>query len=449
MHANCSLAESLASLSETERETALDSLTDSQAHDLLYDWRFWARLNQIAPAGDWRNWLILAGRGFGKTRTGGEWVREEVEAGRAKRIALIGQTAADVRDVMVRGESGLLACYPPHAKPKYVPSLRSIEWPNGAIATTYSGDEPDQLRGPQHDLYWADELAKWKYAQDAWDNLQFGLRLGIHPRGVVTTTPKPVAIIRALVRDASTVTTRGSTYDNASNLPPGTLAEFRKKYEGTRIGRQELYAEILDDVPGALWHRDWFDKLRVKEAPEMTRIVVAVDPAVTDEEYSDESGIVAAGRGIDGHAYILADGSCRVSPGDWARRAVQLYHKHRADVLLAEINKGGDLVAATIRVVDTNVAVRKVRATKGKVLRAEPVAALYEQGRVHHVGSFDALEDQMCMFTTGDYVGPGSPDRADAAVYAVTDLLLDAPGVGFMEYYAKQLEKAKQGETKK
>jgi len=442
MQGNCSLAESLASLNETDRETALEALTDSQALSLLYDWPFWARPNQLPPPGDWRNWLILAGRGFGKTRTGAEFVRDEVAKGKAKRVAIIGHTVADVRKVMIEGESGLLACYPPGEGPIYTPSDRSITWPNGAIATTYSGDSADQLRGPQHDFYWADEIAKWKHLQDAWDNLQFGLRLGSAPRGVITTTPKPLSLLRVLMRDASTVVTRGSTYDNSSNLPPATLEEFRKKYEGTRLGRQELFAEILDDAPGALWKRDSFDKLRVKAPPELTRIVVAIDPAVTDQEHSDESGIVAAGRGIDGHAYVLDDWSCRVSPGDWAKRAIELYHKHRADLVLAEVNKGGDLVISTLRVIDPNVASRKVRATQGKVLRAEPVAALYEQGRVHHVGNFDQLEDQMCMFTTGAYVGPGSPDRADAAVYAITDLILEGHGEALFDYYrTRQPEK--------
>jgi phage terminase large subunit-like protein len=443
MPGSCSLAESLASLSEEERDEAISSLTDEQAARILYDWRgTFARQNQLEPPGDWRNWLILAGRGFGKTRTGAEFVREQVELRKARRIAFIGHTVADVRKVMIEGESGLLACYPPGEGPVYKPSERSVEWSNGAIGTTYSGDSPDQLRGPQHDLYWCDEPAKFAYLQDCWDNLQFGLRLGNAPRGVLTTTPKPLALIRQLVRDQpATVVTRGSTYDNASNLPAATLAEFRKKYEGTRLGRQELFAEILDDAPGALWKRQSFDGHRVKEAPELTRVVVAVDPAVTDTEHSDESGIVAAGRGIDGHAYILDDWSLRSSPGEWAKKAIELYKHRRADIIIAEVNKGGDLVISTIRVVDPNAPVRKTRATQGKVLRAEPVAALYEQGRVHHVGNFDALEDQMCMFTTGAYVGPGSPDRADAAVYAITDLILDAPGEGLLEYYRRMNEK--------
>lgn len=425
----------------------LSKLSNRAAYRLNYNWRFFARPDQLPPEGAWRNWLILAGRGYGKTRTGAEFVRAEVDAGRARRVAVVGQTAADVRDVMIRGESGLLSCYPPGHAPRYMPSLRSVAWPNGAIATTYSGDEPEQLRGPQHDLYWCDEPAKFKYLQLCWDNLQFGLRLGSAPRGVLTTTPKPLALLRKLTRDESTVVTRGTTYDNAANLPPATLDEFRKKYEGTRTGRQELFGEILDDAPGALWKRDGFDKYRVLPAkmPELTRIVVGLDPAVTDTEFSDETGIVGAGRGIDGHGYVLDDWSCRVSPGDWAKRAIDLYHHRRADTIIAEINKGGDLVHATIRVIDPNVPVRKTRAVKGKVLRAEPVAALYEQGRVHHVGAFDELEDQMCMFTTGAYVGPGSPDRTDALVYAITDLILDAPGEALIDYYRRLNEKGKEG----
>jgi phage terminase large subunit-like protein len=356
------------------------------------------------------------------------------------RIALIGETVSDVRDVMIEGESGLLGCYPPGQAPRYIASKRKIEWPNGAIATTYSGQEPDQLRGPQHDGYWADELAKWQYAQEAWDNLQFGLRLGANPRGVVTTTPRPLAIIRALCKSADTVVTRGSTFDNRSNLPTSTLDVFRQKYEGTRIGRQELYAELLDDFPGALWQRSQIDKLRIMDKAahqlleQMQRIAVAIDPAVTSEEDSDETGIVGCGKGQNGSGYLLADRSCRDTPLGWAKRACDLVHELKADCIVAEINNGGEMVASTIHTVDPNVRVITVHATRGKARRAEPIAALYEQGRVHHVGPFDQLEDQMCALTADGYGLSGSPDRADAAVWGFTELMLgDSPGIRFFD----------------
>lgn len=389
---------------------------------LLYEWRFWARPNQLPPE-NWRHvWLILAGRGFGKTRTGAETVRWLVETGQAKRIALVAPTAADARDVMVEGESGILAVSRPDFKPEYEPSKRRITWPNGAVAYTYSAEEPDRLRGPQHDFAWCDELAAWKYPDDTWDNLIFGLRLGDNPRVVVTTTPKPIPLVRKLVNDPETVVTRGSTYENAANLPPSFLKEIRDKYEGTRLGRQEIYAEILDDVPGALWNRTMLDELRVKKAPELIRIVVAIDPAVTSGENSDETGIIVAGKGVDGHGYVLEDLSCRMSPDGWATRAVNAYHKYEADRIVAEVNNGGDLVETTIRTVDRRIPYKAVRASKGKRTRAEPIAALYEQGKIHHVGSFPLLEDQMCNFTPDGY--DGSPDRVDALVWALTELML-------------------------
>jgi phage terminase large subunit-like protein len=382
-----------------------------------------ARPNQLPPPGDWRVWLLLAGRGFGKSRTGAEWVRSETEAGRRWQWAFVGATAADVRDIMVEGDSGILRISPPWFRPEYEPSKRRLTWPNGAVATLFSGDEPDQLRGPNRDGAWADEVAKWKHAREAWDNLELVLRAGSDPRCVVTTTPKPIAVVRELLTDPLTTVTRGSTYDNAANLAPSFLRRILGKYEGTRLGRQELHAELLDDIPGALWQRAMLDDLRVAEAPELQRIVVAVDPAVTSGEDSDETGIVVAGKGIDGHGYVLADLTCRLSPDGWARRAVQAYHTRRADMLVAEVNNGGELVETTIRTVDPLVAYKAVRASRGKRVRAEPVAALYEQGRVHHVGSLADLEDQQCNYTPDGY--DGSPDRVDALVYALTELLLE------------------------
>lgn len=387
---------------------------------LLYAWEFWARPTQLEPRGDWSTWLISAGRGFGKTRTGAEWVRRRARNPRA-RIALVGATASDVRDVMVEGESGILAISPPWERPVYEPSKRRITWPNGALATTYSADEPDRLRGPQHTDAWADETAAWRYAE-AWDQLQFGLRLGGNPRAVVTTTPRPTDLIRTLLADPSTVVTRGSTFANRANLAPQFLARILAKYRGTRLGRQELYAELLDDTPGALWNYTQIEELRVKHHAGLKRIVVAIDPSTTSDAESAECGIVAAGLGEDDHGYVLEDVSGVLSPDAWARRAVGAYERLEADRIVAEVNNGGDLVETVIRTVDKNVSYSAVHASRGKHTRAEPVAALYEQKKVHHVGGFAKLEDQMC---TWDAVsGQKSPDRMDALVWALTELMI-------------------------
>lgn len=378
-----------------------------------------AREKQMLPEGAWSVWMILAGRGFGKTRTGAETVRQWVESGQGKRIALVARTAADVRDVMVEGESGLLAICPPWNKPVYEPSKRRLTWPNGAIATTYSGDKPDQLRGPQHDKAWCDELAAWRYPE-SWDQLQFGLRLGDNPQVVVTTTPRPIKIVREVLSEKTTVATRGSTYENAANLAPSALAYLKSKYENTRLGQQELYAILLDDNPFALWKRTNIDETRVSKFPELTRIVVAIDPAVTDNEDSDETGIVVAGKGVDGHGYVLDDLTISGSPDKWAKQAISGYNKYKADRILAEVNNGGDMIEFTIHTVDKHVPFKQVRASRGKQTRAEPVAALYEQLKVHHVGVFAEMEDQMCQWITGD----PSPDRMDALVWALTELMV-------------------------
>lgn len=366
-------------------------------------------------------WLIQAGRGWGKTRTGAEWVREQVESGK-RRIALIGPTAADCRDVMVEGDSGILSVCAGN-RPLYEPSKRRVTWPNGAIATTYSADEPDRLRGPQHDAGWCDEPAAWKYPTDCWDMMMFGLRLGDNPRVVATTTPRPIQLIRDLIKQPTTIVTRGRTADNAANLAPQFLEQIVGKYEGTRLGRQELEGELLDDVPGALWQRAQLDALRVDAAPDLVRIVVAIDPAMTSGEKADETGMIAAGTGVDGHAYVLKDLSCRLSPDAWARRAVNAYVELKADRIVAEVNNGGDLVGQVIHTIDPNASYKAVHASRGKRVRAEPVSALYEQGKVHHVGAFPLLEDQQCTFVPDDF--DGSPDRVDALVWALTELMLE------------------------
>lgn len=357
------------------------------------------------------------------TRVGAEWVRMMVETGAARRIALVGRTAADVREVMVDGESGLLSICPPWNRPTYQPSRRRLTWANGAVALTYSGDKPDQLRGPQHDAAWADELAAWRF-DAAWHNLMMGLRLGTHPRAVVTTTPRPTRLIRDLLIDPDAVITRGTTYDNAANLAPSALTTLIRQYGGTRLGAQELEARLIDEPAGALWRRAWLeaDGFRIREAPALRRIVVAVDPAVTGGAESDETGIIAAGVGEDGHGYVLDDLSLRTTPDGWARAAVGLYRRRGADRLIAEANNGGDLVAHTLATVDRRIPVQLVHASRGKAARAEPIAALYEQGRVHHVGAFAALEDQMCTWSP---TAGGSPDRVDALTWALTALLLE------------------------
>jgi phage terminase large subunit-like protein len=377
----------------------------------------------MPPHGDWRTWLILAGRGWGKTRTGAEWVIDRIEDG-YQRVALVGPTAADARDVMVEGESGILRVAPDDLEANYEPSKRRITFANGAICTTFSADEPDRLRGPQHDAGWCDEIAAWRYPE-AWDQLQFGLRLGDDPRCIVTTTPRPTREIRELVKADTTAVTRGSTFDNADNLAPAFLERILAKYEGTRLGRQELYAEILDDVPGALWNRAMLEAAVTGYTPQdsMQRVVVAVDPAVTSGEDSDETGIVVAGR-TGPQGFVLADVTCRLSPDGWARRAVEAYHHHKADRIVAEANQGGDMVRTVLRTVDPSVPVKLVHATRGKRVRAEPVAALYEQGRVFHAQVFAQLEDQLLTWTPDS---PTSPDRLDALVWALTDLDLARP----------------------
>ena len=416
-------------MSETERAALIADLPEEDATELLYDWPLWARDNQLAPPGDWSKWLAMAGRGWGKTRVGAEWVRGEVAAGRATRVALVAPTAADARDVMVEGESGLLAVHPPDDNaPVYEPSKRRVTWPSGAIATLYSADEPERLRGPQHDLAWADELAAWRYLQDAWDMLMFGLRLGANPRVLVTTTPKPRALLKELINDPSCVVTYGRTEDNRKNLAPSFLKTIVSRYQGTRLGRQELGGELLEDVEGALWTRRMIDESRVSAHPPLERIVVAIDPAVTSGEDSDETGMVVVGIATpkgsnEPHGYVLEDLSGRFTPYEWAQRAIKAYRRQRADRVVAEVNNGGDMVEAQLRMVDRAVSYKAVHASRGKRVRAEPVAALYEQSRIHHVGSFPTLEDQMCSFVPDDT--ETSPDRVDALVWALTELIVD------------------------
>ena len=414
-----SYASLLASLPESERNNILSQYTDDQLLALKYDWEFWARPEQKTPLGKWITWLLLAGRGYGKTRVGAEQIIKWKNEG-YKRFTLMAKTPAEARDIMVQGESGILACSPPWDVPDYKPSNRSLIWSNGAEAHIYSGENYEQSRGSQCEKGWIDELAKYRNPQEALDNVMLGLRLGDNPQIVITTTPKPTKTIKDLIKDEATIVTRGSTYDNMGNLAETFIQTIIKKYENTRLGRQELYAEILDDNPNALWRRADIDKSRIerKDCPRFERIVIGVDPAVTDGETADDTGIIVAAKDSNNHGYILEDDTINASPDAWGRKVVNAYHKWQADRIIGEANNGGDMIEYVIRTIDRNVAYRKVTATRGKLLRAEPIAALYEQGRIHHVGYFGDLEDQYCEWQPGDK----SPNNMDAAVWALTEL---------------------------
>lgn len=471
---------------------------------LRYKWSFWARGNQLAPQGRWTFWMLLAGRGFGKTRTGAEWINERVQQGKAKRIALVAPTAADVRKVMVEGESGILAISPPWNRPLFEPSKLQLTWPNGAIAQLFSAEEPERLRGPQCDTFWADELAAWKKLQETWDMLQFGFRLGTDPRGCITTTPKPLPIVKQLVADdrdmpedkrndkwtGETAVTRGSTYDNRANLAEKFYTTVVTKYEGTRLGRQELEADILEDMPGALWVRANIDANRVHNVmpmpdilkpvdvitgdsdfedmevlkraaaerlaacgEDLTRVSVNVDPNASNNEGSDEIGITVTGKGLSGRGYVLADCSMKGSPSEWASVAIIAHDLFKADQIVAEANQGGNMVQHTIESTakflrmegkrsSDFVGIALVHATRGKVTRAEPSAALYEQNRITHIGVMKTLEDQMCLFTSDfDRKAMGySPDRVDSLVWGLTHLFHEQQdGAGIFDFFKQEV----------
>jgi phage terminase large subunit-like protein len=406
-------------VSLADSRAALLRLTPRQRETLRHAWKRTARTAQLWQPGAWSTWLILAGRGWGKTRTGAEAVRHAVCRLGYRRVAIVGRTAADVRDTMLGGPSGLLSIGPAWERPKHEPSKRLVTWPNGAVGYTYSADEPDQLRGPQHDLAWCDELAAWRFA-DAWDQLLFGLRMGT-PRAIVTTTPRPTKIIRELLAQASTTTTRGSTYDNRANLAEAFFEHVVSKYEGTTLGRQELHAELLDDLAGALWRRPLIDAARVVAPPALERVVVGLDPSGGGGASNDEAGIVVAGRS-GAHAYVLEDRTMRASPQAWASEAIAAFDRNSADRIVVEKNYGGEMAESLLRSIRPGVPVLSVTATRGKLVRAEPVAALYEQGRVHHVGALAALEDELCTYSA--QAGQRSPNRLDALVWALSALML-------------------------
>lgn len=427
------LAERLALLPQAERSRVLAKLDDEQLIEIVYDWRVWARAEQLAPAGEWNVWGVMSGRGAGKTRMAGEWFREQIETGEHKFSHLVGRAAGDVRKTMIEGESGLLAICHPDFYPKYEPSKKRLTWPDGSITLLFNSTEPEELRGPQCSLFWGDEIATWKRGTETWDNLMFGFRLGAHPQGVFTTTPKPVKLVRDLVKDPRVVwSKRMSTYDNIANLAATFISEVLQKYKGTRLERQEILGELLLDMPGALWTLAMIDDNRVsvagkRSAPsieEMAAIAVAIDPAVTSGEDSNETGIIVAGRDRrdPAHYYVWRDISGRWTAPQWAKKALKAYHDFGADRIVAEVNNGGDLVEEQIRRYDPDASYRDVRATRGKYVRGEPVAALYEQHRVHHVGAFAALEDQMVTFLPDDDREADSPDRADALIWCITHL---------------------------
>ncbi len=433
-------AEILDALSSGQRREWIASLSDAEADAILHDWEFWARPNQLEPTDrPWVNWLVMAGRGFGKTRVGSEQVRKWVK--KFPIVNLIGATAADVRDIMVQGigaGSAIMEVCRRDERPVYEKSNRRLVWPNGAVSLLFSAEEPERLRGPQCHKSWCDDVAAWKYPSEAWEQFEFGLRLGSDPQVVVTTTPKPTKLIKELVANRATAVTRGSTYDNKRNLAKNFFDSIIRKYEGTRLGRQELMAELLDDRPDALWTLKAIDADRVCQCPLLTRIVVGTDPAVTSGDDSAEWGILVVGMGPSPngrvwppHFYVIDDLSKKLSPNEAARRVVHGYQAHKADRIVAEVNNGGDLVEAVLRNVDHSFAYKAVHASRGKLTRAEPIAALYEQHRVHHVGAFGALEDQMC-----DYVPlvSKSPDRMDALVWALTELSAEEEQEFVVEY---------------
>jgi len=417
------------------RSRFLETLYGEVFYRLAYDWPVWARLKQRPPPDIWRTWLVLGGRGAGKTRTGAEWLKGVVHRdnhfpGHAGgRVALVGESYADARDVMVEGSSGLLSLYKKSDRPAWRATRRELVWPNGTIGQLFSSSDPEGLRGNQFGAAWCDELSKWQHLETAWDMLQFCLRLGDYPRQVVTTTPKPLALLKRLLEDPMTVTTRSATYENRDHLAAGFLAYVTDIYAGTRLGRQELDGEIIEDTEHALWHRALIEQCRTKTAPVLNRIVIAVDPPAGSGAGSAACGIVAVGRSADGNCHVLADRTLqKISPSMWAAKVVALYHELEADLIVAEVNQGGDMVETVIRTIDPVVPVRSVHASRGKWLRAEPVALLYERGMVRHAGVFPELEDQMCAFGPDGLSTGASPDRLDALVWAITVLALSRRG---------------------
>ncbi len=418
-----SIYEQIKALSGTKRDRMVAWMKDKQIIDFYNSWNCWSRMEQVPPAWHWRVWLLMAGRGFGKTRAGAEWVHF-VAKDSAVRIALVGASEEEVRRVMIEGSSGILACAPIGGKPVWEPSRGVLTFPSGAQAFVYSAANPDSLRGPEHDYAWCDELAKWAKDTATWDNLRMGMRRGRRPQIVVTTTPRPRPLIKRLIAAITTAVTRGRTADNV-HVPQRYIDDLNENYGGTKLGRQEIDGEMIEDIEGALWTRDMIEGCRVRSVPTLRRVVVAVDPPASAG--GDACGIVCVGLSADDVGYLIEDASVSgLSPEGWAGVVADVAARHGADRVVAEANNGGDMVASVLRAADSGLAVKLVHASRGKVARAEPVAALYGRGRVRHVGAFAGLEDELCgLLIGGGYEGPGrSPDRADALVWAVTELML-------------------------
>ncbi len=410
----------------------LAALSDEQKSYFAFRWPIWARDAQLPTQSDWTNWMLMGGRGAGKTRSGAEWVRALATGDRAfvrkpvGRIALVGETYGDAREVMVEGESGILAVHPMRTRPNWISSRRRIEWDNGAIAQLYSSDDPDALRGPQFGAAWSDELGKWRNVEETWNMLQFGLRLGEFPRQMITTTPRPIALLKKIIADDRTVLSRMSTQENAHALAQGFLERIVGTYANTRLGRQELEGEIIDDRPDALWQRDLLERARIVTSPQLKRVVVAIDPPISGNANSDACGIIVAGLGADDRGYVVRDQTLQaVSPEKWSAIAIALYRHFQADRIVVETNQGGDMAESVLRNCAADIPVRQVKAMRGKWLRAEPVAHLYERGLVSHVGKLPELEDEMCDFGLEGLTSGKSPDRVDALVWALTDLMID------------------------
>lgn len=449
-----SLADAFRTMPEAKRRAFVADLPEAVRAELHYDWRLWGRPKQMPPPGDWDVWMILAGRGFGKTRCGMEFFRSLIEGptplkaapGAPEELVIIGNTPQDILHFIIEGKGGFFRNCPPDQRPVHNKTDKDLTWPNGCRAVLFSAQEPEGVRGASAEVAWCDEMAKWRYIDEVWENLEYAMRevgkAGRQPRTLITTTPKPKKLIRRLASLRTTVLVQGSTYENQANLADAFVRKLRAQHEGTRKGRQEIHAEILDDNPRALWRRDNFDEHRIwldehgrpekKTLPDMQRVLVGVDPgAGGDGESAAETGIVAAGLGVDGRGYVLMDDSCRLSAAQWARRTVAVYDLKRADGIIAEKNNGGDMVEALIRTVRSSINVETVWASRGKVTRAEPIAALYEQGRISHVGELEELEEQLMAFTPTGIEGMTTADRGDALVWVLwalfDELISDEP----------------------
>ncbi len=430
----------LTTLDDSAREGIIAALSDNEVEDVSSDWFLHARREQIPPLWNWFVWLVMAGRGGGKNLTGANWLVNGHVAGRAKNSGRIAATSADLRRFCVEGPSGILSLAPNYFRPEYKPATSKLVWPDGATTSLFTSEIPDRLRGPNLDKVWCDELAAWRYLEDTWEMLQLCLRYGNAPQCLVTTTPRPKKILRDLLArkrsedlpNGDVALSVGPTFDNADNLPSRYLNEIISVYKGTRLERQEIYGELLDEFEGSLWSYKLLDECRVNEHPILTRIGIGVDPAITSNEDSDLTGIVTAGVAENKQGYVIGEHSLRASPEGWGTKVCALYHDLNADFVVAEQNQGGEMVESTIRAVDSSVNVRLVHASKGKVTRAEPISAMYEQHKIHHVGTFAALEDEMCLFLPGEIKqksrGKKSPDRADALVYVLTELM-DGPNI--------------------